>query len=92
LILFNDEQKEVLHSKFKEFQEWAKSDENSKMILDHKEKAEQFRQKFSKENISKITEDEYKKCWADSFAGGIISTVGQDKWWKKNIIEKKQRI
>jgi len=88
LILFNDEQKEVLHSKFKEFQEWAKSDENSKMILDHKEKAEQFRQKFSKENISKITEDEYKKCWADSFAGGIISTVGQDKWWKKNIIEK----
>ena len=87
MITFSDEQKEVLHNRFKKFQEWAKSEEGIKMIQTHKEKAEKFKQKFSKENISNITEDEFKQCWADSFAGGFISTIGQEKWWKKYIVK-----
>jgi len=75
--------KEILRKAYLQYQDWTNTAKGKKQIQEFKNKSEVFRQKFSKNNVSKISDSDFKKCWGDSFAGSFISTVGQDEWWKK---------
>jgi len=85
MLKLTKEQKSTLRDSYRKFQSWASTTEGKTQIDDFNKKAEFFRKKFSKKNFSKLSDDDYRECWKESFAAGILNIITRDTWWGKTI-------
>jgi len=70
----------------KDFDFWSKTDEGISELKEHQEKVEYIRSTLSKENLKKITEQEFFECWIKLYASQIISGKGQEVFFQSHII------
>jgi len=70
----------------KDFDFWQNSQEGKAELKGHQKKVDFVSKSLSKENLEKMSEEEFREVWKKLYATGIINEKGRDKFFQNNII------